>query len=62
MSNPRDLLPGMFGCNQRSRRSIIEVANRDLSVYVNLASQSIPTWNRIVAWLKEMKALKTVAL
>jgi hypothetical protein len=27
----------------------------------SLASQSIPSWNQIIAWLKEMEALRTIA-
>jgi hypothetical protein len=27
----------------------------------SLASQSIPSWNQIIAWLKEMEALRAVA-
>lgn len=26
-----------------------------------MASQSIPSWNQIIAWLKEMEALRTIA-
>jgi hypothetical protein len=27
----------------------------------SLASQRIPTWNRIIVWLKEMETLRTTA-
>ncbi len=27
----------------------------------SLASQSIPSWNQIIAWLKEMESLRTIA-
>ncbi len=34
-----------------------EIHNRMHASNRFLASQSIPTWNRIVAWLKEMNSL-----
>jgi len=27
----------------------------------SLASQSIPSWNQIISWLKEMETLRTIA-
>jgi hypothetical protein len=33
----------------------------DLVSVGKLASQSIPSWNQIISWLKEMETLRTIA-
>ena len=38
--------------------AVEETSIRINSVEVCVASQSIPSWNRIISWLKEMESLR----
>jgi hypothetical protein len=41
--------------------SLIRWGQTNSMVLKTLASQSIPTWNRIVAWLREIETLRNAA-
>jgi hypothetical protein len=59
MSNPRRFLPGSsLVATSGVAGRLSKLPTVTFSVCVNLASQSIPTWNRIISWLKEMESLR----
>src|SRR5688572_29690892 len=59
MSNPRRFLPGSsLVATSGVAGRLSKLPTVTFSVCVNLASQSIPTSNQIISWLKEMESLR----
>jgi len=46
---------------KNSKKSRNQDRRQVLAILPVLASQSIPSWNQIISWLKEMETLRTIA-
>jgi hypothetical protein len=49
-----ELAPSLICVGEPLKRSVVHLSSGNSS----LASQSIPTWNRIIDWLKEMGTIR----